>query len=57
MIIEIDGHMAELQHDYTHSVLASLQEKKDETRSDTAKEPKKKTPAKGTHAKKKEEIR
>lgn len=39
------------------SVLASLQEKKDEARSDTAKEPKKKTPVKGTHAKKKEEAR
>lgn len=86
MITEIDGHMAELQHDYNQeqpitdehdaidareealrspapeiakkdSVLAFLQEKKDEARSDTAKEPKKKTPVKGTHAKKKEKAR
>ena len=39
------------------SVLASLQEKKDEARSDTTKESKKKTPVKGTHAKKKGEAR
>ena len=79
MITEIDGHLAELQHDHSQeqltaadvpdlrssirepekkaSVLATLQEKKEEARFDTAKEPKKESPVKGTHAKKKEEER
>ena len=86
MITEIDGHILELQHDYSQeqpvtnehdaiddretapdsptpqiakkdSVLATLQEKKEEARFDTAKKPKKESPVKGTHVKKKEEVR